>query len=111
VDQPQKPNGELARFSGMVKRFFGYNQIELIGSATKNVDEKCERWLVPSQNFWLSVKAKQDDGKGYLLNLSLFHDKRQLVETDARLGPDSPLIIRGPMHARGQLLIVLQVLP
>jgi hypothetical protein len=31
------------------------------------------------------------------------------VQTEAKLGANSPILIRGPMHARGQLIIVLKV--
>ncbi len=48
---------------------------------------------------------------GYLLNLELFHDKQQLVETEAKIAPESPLFIRGPLHARGQILFVVLVKP
>lgn len=110
VETPKKPMPEVARFSGAVNKVFGYNQVELIGSATQTIDEQCERWLVPTKNFWFGLKAKKIQDDNYLLDVTLFHDKRQLVEAHARLGPASPLFIRGPMHARGQLLIVLQVL-
>lgn len=111
TDSPKKPAPEVARFSGLVQRVFGYNQVELIGAATKTIDEQCERWLVPSQNFWLSVKAKKGPEDNFLLDLALFHDSRSLVATKAKLAEGSPLFIRGPMYGRGQLLIVLQVLP
>lgn len=110
VPKPKEPSPELARFSGKIKKFFGYNQVELVGSATKTVATNSERWLVPSQNFWLSVKTKQALAKGYLLDVTLYHDERCLVTAEAKLAPGSPLLIRGPMHARGQLIIVLQVL-
>ncbi len=110
-ETPKKAAPEVARLQGVVERFFGYNQILLIGSATKTIDADCERWLVPSQNFWLGIKAKKGEEESYRLDVTLFHDKRRLVETQAKLGQSSPLIIRGPLHARGQLLIVLQVLP
>ncbi len=107
---PREPAPELQKFSGKIKKFFGYNQVELVGSATKTVTAECERWLVPSQNFWLSVKSTQAIKDGYLLDLVVFHDKRRLVSAQAKLAHGSPLMIRGPMHARGQLIIVLQVL-
>jgi hypothetical protein len=99
-------------FQGL-KRFFGYNQFEILGSSTMSVDAKVEEWLVPTEHFWLSVRARKTTSKeargAYLLNLELFHDKRPLVATEARLGPESPLFIRGPVHATGQVLVVLQV--
>ncbi len=111
VDNPKQPVPEVARYRGAVQRIFGYNQVELIGSATQTIDEQCERWLVPTQNFWFGLKAKKAKNDHYLLDVTLYHDKRQLVQAQAKLGPSSPLFIRGPMHARGQLLIVLQVMP
>jgi len=110
-EKPKPPPAELQRLAPKIERFFGYKQLELIGSATKEIDEEFERWLVPSQHFWLCVKSKRVPGadRTYLLNISLVHDRRPLVETQAKLAPDAPLFIRGPMHARGQIIIVLQV--
>jgi hypothetical protein len=68
-----------------------------------------ERWLVPTKNFWLCAKAHHSGQSSYILDLQIFQDKRLLVQTEAKLGANSPLLIRGPMHARGQLIIVLKV--
>src|SRR6478752_1511978 len=46
---PKKPDRDLAGIGANVQRVFGYNQIEVIGSETQVVDEKCEAWLVPSR--------------------------------------------------------------
>lgn len=107
--KPKAPPTELTKVAEKVEHFFGYNQLELIGSASKNLEEQGEHWLVPTQHFWVSVKSKRLGESEYLLQIGLFHDRHTLVETEARLGPNSPLLIRGPMHARGQLLVVLQV--
>ena len=69
------------------------------------IDEQPERWLVPTQNFWLSARATRERGS-FRLKLEFFHDARRILETEAMLGPKSPLFIRGPVHARGQLLLV-----
>ena len=110
---PKDAPPELREFAARLKRVFGYSQFELIGAASEKIDEKSESWLVPSQSFWLSVKARRAVSKeargGYLLNLQLFHDKRPLLETEAKLAPHSPLFIRGPEYGKGQLIIVLQV--
>ena len=110
---PKDPPPELREFTARLKRVFGYSQFELIGAAAEKIDEQNESWLVPSQSFWLSVKARRAMAKeargGYLLNLQLFHDKRPLLETEAKLAPGSPLFIRGPEYGHGQLIIVLQV--
>jgi hypothetical protein len=109
-----KESPEVLRpvFQGL-KRFFGYNQFEILGSSTMSIEGRVEQWLVPTEHFWLSVRARKTSSKdargGYLLDLELFHDKRPLVATEARLSPESPLFIRGPVHATGQVLVVLQV--
>ncbi len=110
---PQSEEGadDLSGLRAKAGRAFGYTQVESIAMATKSIDEKFERWLVPSQHFWICVKSKRVEEGNYLLNVALFHDRRPLMEADVKLGPKSPLFIRGPMHARGQLIMVLQVLP
>lgn len=109
-EAPKPPPSDLAPFAARLAKFFGYDQFEILGSATKTMDDQTERWLVPTQNFWLSANATRGDG-GYRMHLEFFHDKRRLVETDAVLGPKSPLFVRGPMCSRGQLLLVFEVRP
>jgi hypothetical protein len=110
---PKEPPPELREFAPRLKRIFGYNQFELAGSVLEVIDEQTESWLVPSQLFSLSIKARRSTSKeargGYLLNLQLFQEKRPLVDTEAKLAPGSPLFIRGPQYGKGQLIIVLQV--
>lgn len=110
---PKEAPPELREFAPRLKRVFGYSQFELIGAASEKIDDQSESWLVPSQSFWLGVKARRAVSKeargGYLLNLQLFQDKRPLLETEAKLAPGSPLFIRGPQYGNGQLIIVLQV--
>ena len=111
VEKPKAVPAELAKIGPKIQHIFGCNQLEIIGSATKTIDETNERWLVPTQNFWLCVKSKRQTEGAYMLDLKIFQDKRCLVETQAKLGQNCPLLIRGPMHERGQLIIVLQVQP
>jgi len=109
-ERPKAAPAELAPFVPKLAKFFGYDQFEVLGSAMKTMDGQTERWLVPTQNFWLSAKAHREN-RGYRMHLDFFHDKRLFLQTDAKLGPTSPLFIRGPMHARGQLLVVFEVKP
>jgi hypothetical protein len=110
---PKDPPPELREFAPRLRRIFGYNQFELVGSASNVIDEVGESWLVPSKHFWLGVRARPAAAKeargGYLLNLQLFQDQRPLVDTEAKLAPASPLFIRGPQYGKGQLIIVLQI--
>jgi hypothetical protein len=106
--EAKQPPAELAAFSDKLTKVFGYDQFEILGSAMKAMDQQNERWLVPSQNFWVGARARKDGGN-YHLNIEFFHDKRRIVETEAKLGVGSPLFIRGPMHPRGQLIVVFAV--
>jgi hypothetical protein len=109
--EPAKPvPAELVPFAPRLAKVFGYDQFEILGSATKAMDGQTEHWLVPTQNFWVGAKATRANG-GYRLNLEFFHDKRCLVETVAVLGSKSPLFVRGPMHPRGQLIMVFEIRP
>jgi hypothetical protein len=115
AEKPKESPTPLRPVSERLKRLLGYSQLEILGSCTEEIDDCVEKWLLPTRQFSLKVKARRSNAVaargGYLINLQLFQEKRQLVETEAMLAPDSPLFIRGPLHARGQILIVLQVKP
>lgn len=110
---PKDPPAQLVAISSRLKRVFGYNQFEILGSSTMSIEDQVERRLDPTEHFSLNIKARRASAKeargGYLLNLELYHDKRQLVQSEAKLAPGSPLFFRGPLHASGQILIVLQI--
>lgn len=115
VDEPKAAPKEIAPVSKRLTRLFGYNTFEMVGSEVKQITDGAEQTLTPTKAFWLKVKARRARAKeargGYLLNLELYQENRPLVDTVAMIAPESPLIFRGPMHARGQVLVVLQVLP
>jgi len=115
VAQPKLVPAELKPVAARLQRVFGYNQFEIIGTASSELEDGAERALTPTKNFWLNLRARHASIKeargGYLLNLQLYQDKRALVDTVALIAPESPLFFRGPLHARGQVLIVLQVQP
>ena len=108
--QSKPAPAELAAFEKRLTKFFGYRQFEILGSATKAMDGQTEQWLVPTRNFWVGTKATRD-AAGYHLELQFFHDKRLILQTEAKLGPKSPIFIRGPVHARGQLIMVFEIKP
>ena len=115
VAQPKDPPAELLPVIPRLKRVFGYNQFEVLGTDVKPVSDGAGISPVPTKNFWMNIKARRTSVKqargGYVLNLELYQDERPLVDTIAVIAPESPLFFRGPMHARGQILIVLQIVP
>jgi hypothetical protein len=109
VAQPQPIPAELTRIEGSLKKFFGYNQFQVIGQSQKTLKTEQEDWLATSKFFGLHVDAQGESAAGYVLNLKLYKEKELLLETDAKLSKRSPLVIKGPQVGSGQLLLVLVV--
>jgi hypothetical protein len=107
--QPKPAPPELARYKPRLEKIFGYNHFELLNAQTRVMDTPDERWLIPGKDFSMRVSSKEEARKRYLLQLQLYRDKTLLVETEAKLAPESPLFIRGPLYGRGQLIIVILV--
>ena len=109
VSQPQPIPSELTRIEGLLKRFFGYNEFQVIGQSQKTLKTGQEDWLATSKFFGLRVDARGEIQGGYVLNLKLYKEKELLLETEAKLSKRSPLVIKGPQVGGGQLLLVLVV--
>jgi hypothetical protein len=109
VTQPEPVPSELTRIEGLLKRFFGYNQFQVIGRSQKTLKTGQEDWLATSKFFGLHVDARGETQDGYVLNLKLYKEKELLLETEAKLSKRSPLVIKGPQVGGGQLLLVLVV--
>jgi hypothetical protein len=107
VAQPRPISPELRRIEGSLKKFFGYNQFQVIGQSQKTLKTGQEDWLATSKFFGLHVDAQGESAAGYVLNLKLYKEKELLLETDAKLSKRSPLVIKGPQIGSGQLLLVL----
>lgn len=105
---PANVPGELATIEDKLKSVFGYNQFEMVGQHVELMGQPSERWLVPSKVFCLRVNSKRG-GKNYQLKLQLFQRTKMLTEFEAKVTSQSPLVIRGPLCGRGQLLFVLMV--
>ena len=113
VPAPKETRKELRECLPKLKRVFGYNQFEIVGSASDKIEDGSELRLAPTQTFWIQAKARRATSKeargGYLLSLQFFNEKRQLVDTEARLAPGSPLFIRGPEYGKGQIVFALMI--
>jgi hypothetical protein len=106
---PAQPPEPLRKFASKLKNIFGYNQFELVGEYSEKMDDPSERWLLPSKDFYLSVKTRNLPAQHYPMDVVLFQNRRRLAEFETHLSPESPLFIRGPLYAGGQLVIVLRV--
>ena len=106
---PADAPAELCKYAAKLKNIFGYNQFELIGQYSEKMDDPLERWLIPSKDFCLSVKTHNEPGENYPMKIVLFQNRRRLAEFETHLSSESPLFIRGPLYAGGQLIIVLHI--
>jgi hypothetical protein len=115
VAQPKDPPPELRPIAARLKRVFGYNQFEIAGKDEAPIEDGAERKLTPSRAFWIDLKARKASIKeargGYLLNLRLYQNEKPIVDTVTLIAPESPLFFRGPMHAKGQIIVALQIQP
>src|SRR5258707_6513179 len=107
VAQPKAIPSELTRIEGSLKKFFGYNQFQVIGQSQKTLKTGQEDWLATSKFFGLHVDARGETEAGYVLNLKLYKEKKLLLETDTKLSKRTPLIIKVQQACGGQLISVL----
>src|SRR5256885_14106486 len=57
VVQPQPIPAELTRIEGSLKKFFGYNQFQVIGQSQKTLKTGQEEWLATKKIFGLQGDA------------------------------------------------------
>ncbi len=107
--EPTPVPAELNKFEGTLKQLFGYNQFRIIGQSRQTLKGGDEDWLASSKYFSLHVNSRPAANAGYRLNLQLFQEQKLLLETEAKLGKKSPLVIRGPQVGDGQLVLLLIV--
>ena len=107
--EPTPIPAELNKLQGTLKRFFNYNQYQVIGQSRQELVTGDEDWQASSKFFSLHVQAQPPSKSPYRLNLQLFQEQKLLIETEAKLSKRSPLIIRGPQVGDGQLVLLLVV--
>ena len=108
-EHPPDPPEELQPFAASLYKVFGYNRLDLMGQNARTLEKKGECWVIPSKELFLRVRSKRAARNRHELNLQLYHGKKLLVESEARLAPGKPLLIRGPEWGVGQLIILLVV--
>src|SRR6266516_2313166 len=93
VAQPQPIPPELTRIEGPLKKFFGYNQFQVIGQSQKTLNTGQEDWLATSKFFGLHVRGRGERGAGNLHSLKHYKEQPASLEIDANLSKRSPLVI------------------
>ena len=109
VEHPTEAPAEIKAQADNLRSIFGYNQFSILGQRRKAVVAGTEDWLISSPKFFLRVDTKMPVPGGYALGLQLFREKKLLTEAQVKLTRTAPLFIRGPLIAKGQLIIVLMI--
>jgi hypothetical protein len=110
VPKPEPASPELTYLEETLKDWFGYNQYKVIGQSRAVLVTGAEDWLAQSKYFSLHIDSKDGNDKaGYRVNLKLFQESNLLLELDAKLSKERPIIVKGPQVGDGQLLLLLVV--
>lgn len=103
------PPPELVPYQKQLAKVFGYSSFQVLGKSTRSFSDSSEQWLIPGKTFSVRSFVQPTSDANYRVDLQLFQAKKELVQTVAKLGPGSPLFIRGPLYGQGQLIIVFMV--
>ena len=110
VAKPEPVSPDLTYLEETLKDWFGYNQYQVIGQSRKVLVTGSEDWLAQSKYFALHIDSKEGNDKtGYRANLKLFQQSNLLLEWEAKLSKERPIIVKGPQVGDGQLLLLLVV--
>jgi hypothetical protein len=111
VPNPVPPPLELVSFAAKLQHIFGYNQLQLLGQHSQEMSRGAEQWLLPANQVSLLVNAalpRRMPGS-YQLDLQLFQGSRPVVRSTVMLSRQSPIFLKGPFYAEGQLIIILSL--
>jgi hypothetical protein len=106
VDLPSR----LADYGAPLRRSLGYSNYRVIAQREISIEDRAENLLVSAGDIrvLLTSVSLESDGK-YLVGLLFVEGTKQVMETEAKVGQDSPLFIRGPDWRDGQIVIVVTV--
>ncbi len=109
VAQPEAPPAELRSYLSKLSGIFGYNQFKIVAEESESVGDSSRQWKLASKFLTVRIEPLVSEGEGHKLALTMERQKQTLLEMKTLVGVGSPLLIRGPMCGRGQLIILLEV--
>jgi hypothetical protein len=100
----------LSRYEQRLNTAFGYSKLHLLGEGQTTVKSPDQNWLVFGGDIKIQFTSLQKNEEGqFLVGLEIFQGNKQVIETQARVGRDSPLFIRGPEWRNGKIIIVVMI--
>jgi len=100
----------LEGYAPRLKRSFGFSNYHLLAQHEIAVDNEAETPLLSEGDIHIFIKnlLLAPDGR-YVVGLLFVEGAKQIIETEARVGCESPLFIRGPEWREGQIIIVVAI--
>ncbi|MBV9392266.1 MAG: hypothetical protein JOY96_10270 [Verrucomicrobia bacterium] len=102
---------QLDGYDERLRSAFGFATLRVLAQGQTEVRAQQQNWLIFSGGIKLSFSdfSRSSDGN-CKVTLGLFRGDRQLLETQAKFSPGSPLFIRGPVWREGQLIVAVVIL-
>ncbi|MGF1656929.1 MAG: hypothetical protein ACFCU3_08135 [Verrucomicrobiales bacterium] len=111
-DEKPRDMPELLRpWDAELRALFGYNAFRLVSSDTSRLKEHSLQWFLPRERpLYFSITKLPNAEPGPIpVNVQIYREKQWLVDTEAQLVPGTPLLVKGPMCRRGQIIFVILI--
>jgi hypothetical protein len=86
---------------------FAYPRYERIATASIDLSQPYDRWLVPNKNFSIRI----EEHKKNHLWMDFFRDKRLIFRSRINPSSQQPVVITGPYYQQGRLIFTVQQIP
>lgn len=83
----------------------GYDFYQVMGDAWARIDSGEPQWLLPCKTFYCEIHPEKVGSSSYWV--SLWQDKQLIFSCVLKPHRTVPLIVTGPKHGAGQLVLVL----
>ncbi len=100
----------LVTYGPRLRRSFGFSNYHLLAQHEIAVGDGAEMPLLSERGIHVTITSlsRASDGR-YVVGLLFVEGERRIMETEARVGRESPLFIRGPEWRDGQVIIVVAI--
>ncbi len=106
--QPE-PCHHLAPYEKDLRSTFGYERMEVIGTAWAYGPATEQTWISPTRDFFLKVDPDGQAAAKNAVQIELFQREKSLVKAKAKLNGKTPVFIKGPEYKQGQLIVILHL--
>ena len=103
--KPGRDDPNLKRFTNGVKDVFGYSSYKLLSKDNLKLNQKNSSRISLPGNRSMKITSKGISGNRVTLQVEIFKNNKQILQTVVRLLNDSEVTVGGSEHKDGKLLI------